>query len=123
MQTVLVMSAFSTRALEEKISRLSLSQDSIETLSLWITQYKAHANDTVQVWLEEIKKGELCHVTMPPCDYLYAHNYGICIANADMRLLLFYLANDILQNSRRRGADNFLDIFQDPLRHAVTLIG
>ena len=51
------MSAFSVQALEEKISRLSLSQDSIETLSLWITQYKACAKDTVEVWLAETKKG------------------------------------------------------------------
>ena len=51
------MSAFSTQALEEKIVRLSLSQDSIETLSLWIIQYKAHANDSVRVWLDETKKG------------------------------------------------------------------
>lgn len=63
MLTYVDMSAFSTRALEEKISRLSLSQDSIETLSLWITQYKAHANDAVQVWLEEIKKGMVNCIT------------------------------------------------------------
>lgn len=43
--------------------------------------------------------------------------------SADKRLLLFYLANDILQNGRRRGADMFLEAFQDPLRQAVTLIG
>jgi len=43
--------------------------------------------------------------------------------SADRRLVLFYLANDILQNGRRRGADEFLEIFQDPLREAVTLIG
>ena len=53
------MSTFSAQALEDKISRLSLSQDSIETLSLWITQYKAYAKDTVDVWLAEIKKGTL----------------------------------------------------------------
>ena len=43
--------------------------------------------------------------------------------SADRRLVLFYLANDILQNGRRRGADIFLDLFQDPLRQAVTMIG
>lgn len=44
-------------------------------------------------------------------------------ASADQRLILFYLANDILQNGRRKGADLFLELFQDPLRQAVTWIG
>jgi len=44
-------------------------------------------------------------------------------AGADRRLVLFYLANDILQNGRRRGAGEFLDLFQDPLRQTVTMIG
>jgi hypothetical protein len=51
------MSAFSAQALEDKITHLSLSQDSIETLSLWITQYKAYAKDSVEVWLTQTKKG------------------------------------------------------------------
>lgn len=55
----LAMSAFSVQALGEKISRLSLSQDSIETLSLWITQYKEYAKECVEVWLDETKKGAL----------------------------------------------------------------
>lgn len=118
------MSTFSKQALQEKLSRLSLSQDSIETLSLWIIHHKAHAKSSIEMWLEEIQRGrvKLCHVTMPdffpPSYYIYP-----TLANADKRLVLFYLANDILQNGRRRGADVFLDLFQDPLRQAVTLIG
>lgn len=48
----------------------------------------------------------------------------ICLhsANADRRLMLFYLANDVLQNSRRRGASMFLELFRDPLRQAVALV-
>ena len=44
-----------------------------------------------------------------------------CAAGPDKRLLLVYLANDILQNARRRGADVFLDLFKPPLRHAASL--
>ena len=115
------MSTFSIQALQEKLSRLSLSQDSIETLSLWIIQHKTHSKDSVQVWLEEVKKGKynydgVCHVTITQTLYYHA-------ASADRRLVLFYLANDILQNGRRKGADLFLELFQDPLRQAVTWIG
>lgn len=55
-------------------------------------------------------------MTKLPLELFYA-------ASADKRLVLFYLANDILQNGRRRGADQFLELFQDPLRQGVTLIG
>lgn len=114
----LAMSSFSKEAFLEKIARLSLSQDSIETLSLWAIQHKAHAADATQAWLEALKKGKClwCHVTKLPLELFYA-------ASADKRLVLFYLANDILQNGRRRGADQFLELFQDPLRQGVTLIG
>ena len=36
--------------------------------------------------------------------------------------MLFYLANDVLQNGRRRGADLFLEVFKDPLRQAAIMI-
>lgn len=35
--------------------------------------------------------------------------------------MLFYLANDILQNGKRKGADVFQELFKDPLREAVIL--
>lgn len=42
-------------------------------------------------------------------------------ADPDRRLLLLYLANDILQNGRRRGTDVFQELFKDPLREAAIL--
>jgi len=51
------MSSFSAQAFQEKIARLTLSQDSIETLSLWVIQHKEHARDAVLLWLGELKKG------------------------------------------------------------------
>ena len=49
------MSSFSVQALRDKFSRLSGSQESIETLSLWIIHHKADAATTVSVWFEDIK--------------------------------------------------------------------
>lgn len=51
--------------------------------------------------------------------YLCTHVY--LTADPDRRLLLFYLANDILQNGKRKGADVFQELFKDPLREAVIL--
>ncbi len=51
------MSSFTVQALEEKLSRLSPSQDSIETLSLWIIHHKAHASVSVAAWTDDLTKG------------------------------------------------------------------
>ena len=42
--------------------------------------------------------------------------------NADRRLLLLYLANDILQNGKRKGAEVFMESFKDPLKESMRLI-
>ena len=55
-------------------------------------------------------------------DHVICSHYFYIPANADRRLMLFYLANDVLQNSRRRGASVFQELFRDPLRQAVTLV-
>jgi len=51
------MSAFTSQGFLEKLSRLTLSQESIETFSLWIIHHKAHAKLAVDLWLQEVKKG------------------------------------------------------------------
>ena len=117
------MSTYSEQAFKEKISRLSLSQESIETLSLWVLQHKASADEVVQTWLSETRKGKSRDQTTPHEVYNFIESIINYAASADKRLVLFYLANDILQNGRRRGADDFLELFQDPLRQAVTMIG
>ena len=51
------MSSYSVQALQEKLNRLSLSQDSIETLSLWVIHHKAYARTSVSMWLDNVLKG------------------------------------------------------------------
>lgn len=52
------MSAFSEAALEKKLSELSNSQQSVQTLSLWLIHHRKHARTIVGVWFNELKKGE-----------------------------------------------------------------
>jgi regulator of Ty1 transposition protein 103 len=93
------MSSFSVATLQEKLSRLSASQESIETLSLWIIHHKAFATTSVTVWATSFTSSD-----------------------ADHRLVLLYLANDILQNSRRKGAEMFGELFREPLQQVVPQI-
>ena len=48
------MSSYSVQALREKLSRLTNSQESIETLSLWIIHHKQNAASTVSIWFEDL---------------------------------------------------------------------
>jgi hypothetical protein len=93
------MSTFSEQTLREKLSRLTSSQESIETLSMWIIHFKTNAKAISEIWMEQFS-----------------------IETPDRRLLLLFLVNDVLQNGRRKGANMFLDVFQDPLRHASSII-
>lgn len=54
------MSSFSESALEKKLSELSNSQQSVQTLSLWIIHHRKHSGTIVRVWHKELKKGNLC---------------------------------------------------------------
>lgn len=52
------MSAFSEAALEKKLSELSNSQQSVQTLSLWLIHHRKHSKTIVNVWFNELKKGK-----------------------------------------------------------------
>lgn len=54
------MSSFSESALEKKLTELSSSQQSVQTLSLWIIHHRKHSGLIVKVWHRELKKGESC---------------------------------------------------------------
>lgn len=59
------MSSFSVATLQEKLSRLSASQESIETLSLWIIHHKAFAKTSVAVWVDSFTNGEFVYTLSP----------------------------------------------------------
>ena len=56
------MSVFSEVALEKKLSELSNSQQSVQTLSLWLIHHRKHSKAIVTVWFNELKKGKLARL-------------------------------------------------------------
>uniref|UniRef100_A0A9L0SER7 Regulation of nuclear pre-mRNA domain containing 1B n=1 Tax=Equus caballus TaxID=9796 RepID=A0A9L0SER7_HORSE len=54
--TAATMSSFSESALEKKLSELSNSQQSVQTLSLWLIHHRKHAGPIVSVWHRELRK-------------------------------------------------------------------
>ncbi|KAF7211269.1 regulation of nuclear pre-mRNA domain-containing protein 1A [Nothobranchius furzeri] len=91
------MSAFSEAALEKKLSELSNSQQSVQTLSLWLIHHRKHSKTIVTVWFSELRK-----------------------AQVSRKLTFLYLANDVIQNSKRKGPEftqDFAPVIVDAFKH------
>ena len=81
------MAGFSTASFKSKLEKLSESQQSIQTLSHWVQYHKKSVQESAAVWAKEVLGG-----------------------TPERRLLYIYLANDIMQNSRRKG-NAFVEAF------------
>ncbi|XP_032826885.1 regulation of nuclear pre-mRNA domain-containing protein 1B-like isoform X2 [Petromyzon marinus] len=93
------MSAFSEAAFEKKLSELSNSQQSVQTLSLWLIHHRKHARTIAKVWHGSLKK------TKP-----------------SRKLTYLYLANDVIQNSKRKGPEltrEFSSVLLDAFSHVA----
>ncbi|XP_006275634.1 regulation of nuclear pre-mRNA domain-containing protein 1A isoform X5 [Alligator mississippiensis] len=91
------MSAFSEAALERKLSELSNSQQSVQTLSLWLIHHRKHSALIVSVWERELRK-----------------------AKSNRKLTFLYLANDVIQNSKRKGPEftkDFAPVIVEAFKH------
>ncbi|XP_042187696.1 regulation of nuclear pre-mRNA domain-containing protein 1A isoform X3 [Callorhinchus milii] len=91
------MSAFSEAALEKKLLELSNSQQSVQTLSLWLIHHRKHSKIIVLVWHRELRK-----------------------AKPNRKLTFLYLANDVIQNSKKKGPEftkDFAPVLVDAFSH------
>ncbi|KAG0613179.1 hypothetical protein M758_6G083000 [Ceratodon purpureus] len=79
--------AFTGATLAEKLNKLNPSQQSIETLSHWCIFHRKKAKEIVDTWASKFHA-----------------------APKEKRVPFLYLANDILQNSRRKGPE-FVNAF------------
>ncbi|VDM97998.1 unnamed protein product [Thelazia callipaeda] len=90
------MAGFSEAAMSKRLQTLNTTQQSVQMMSMWLLHHqKNHAQTIVKVWLQEIQKE-----TKPA------------------RLVnLLYLANDVIQNSRKHCA-HFMGMFYENLEPA-----
>lgn len=92
-------STFNPQILVEKLAKLNSSQTSIETLSHWCIFHMNKAKQVVETWDRQFH----------------------CSAR-EQRVAFLYLANDILQNSRRKGSDfvgEFWKVLPEALRDVI----
>nr|XP_027198516.1 regulation of nuclear pre-mRNA domain-containing protein 1B-like [Dermatophagoides pteronyssinus] len=91
------MSGFTQQAFEKKLNELNSSQQSIQTVSLWLIHHRKHYKSIVQTWFQSLKK-----------------------AKPAKRLTYMYLANDVIQNSRKKGPEfskEFLTVLLKAFEH------
>ena len=72
--------------LERRFNQVSTSQGSIQSLSFFCLHYKNHHKKIAQIWLRCLQKAKVSH-----------------------RLTLIYLANDIVQNAKRKNTLSFIE--------------
>jgi regulator of Ty1 transposition protein 103 len=92
-------STFNPQILVEKLAKLNSSQQSIETLSHWCIFHMYKAKQVVETWDKQFH-----------------------CSPREQRLAFLYLANDILQNSRRKGVDfvsEFWKVLPGALRDVI----
>ncbi|KAI3666052.1 hypothetical protein L6452_44690 [Arctium lappa] len=92
-------STFNPQILVEKLAKLNSSQQSIETLSHWCIFHMNKAKQVVETWARQFR-----------------------CSPRDQRLAFLYLANDILQNSRRKGSEfvgEFWKVLPDALHDVM----
>lgn len=92
------MASFDEGVFEEKLLYLKDTQDSIGSLSSWCLLHKEYHEKIVSTWLNILKKVKIEH-----------------------RLVLFYLANDVIQYSKRKSLP-FVDSFAPALQKATKLV-
>lgn len=101
MSTLLTMGEveeFNTLAFEKKLMQLQGTQESIQSLSTWCLKQREHHKKIVSSWLNVLKR-----------------------VKVEQRLVLFYLANDVIQYSKRKNYE-FVESWGLNLQKATPLV-
>ncbi|KAE8281959.1 Regulation of nuclear pre-mRNA domain-containing protein 2 [Larimichthys crocea] len=85
--------------LDKKFRSVTNTMDSIQGLSTWCIDNKKYHSLIVRHWMKSMKKSDASH-----------------------RLNLFYLANDVIQNCKRKNAIVYRTAFAEVLRDAFLLV-
>ncbi|RZF39609.1 hypothetical protein LSTR_LSTR001130 [Laodelphax striatellus] len=93
------MAGFNEGSLCKKLEDLNASQHSIQTLSLWVIHHRKHYQLIVKTWMKELQK-----------------------ADEGRQITLMYLANDVIQNSKKKGPEYGKE-FGSVMKQAFQIIG
>jgi len=89
------MSAYTEEVLVDKLNKLNNTQQSVQTLAHWVMFHRKRCVQSIQVWDREVFK-----------------------ANKERKIVFLYLANDIMQTSRKKGGE-FIKEFSKVLQGVI----
>ncbi|XP_050711483.1 regulation of nuclear pre-mRNA domain-containing protein 2-like isoform X2 [Eriocheir sinensis] len=92
-------SKMDSRSLEKRLSAVRETAEDIQALSRWCVQHKNHHHSIIQAWSRTVRKSKVPH-----------------------RLTLFYVCNDIVQNSRRKKIPDLVQHFATAIKEAAPLV-
>jgi hypothetical protein len=84
---------------EKRLSSVNSTQESVQTLSLWILHHRSQYEYLIKTWFKILKKSPSSH-----------------------RLTLFYVANDVIQNAKRHNALIYHDAFKSYLNLSMIYV-
>lgn len=96
------MSAFTEAALIKKLGDLNTSSQSIQTLSLWLIHHRKHHEKITVIWIKELTKSMNNFLLI---FNKIIHNLLSFLAVPNRKLVFMYLANDVIQNSKKKGPE------------------
>lgn len=82
------MAGFTENALIKKLQELNSSQQSIQTLSLWLIHHRKHHAIVVKTWYKELLKGNLQYIFIS--FHFVTKNYQIDNKLEEHQYLFFY---------------------------------
>ncbi|XP_069505828.1 regulation of nuclear pre-mRNA domain-containing protein 2 [Ambystoma mexicanum] len=86
-------------ALDRKMQTVTNTMESIQSLSAWCLENRKHHSMIVHYWIKWVRRSGVPH-----------------------RLNLFYLANDVIQNCKRKNAIVYRESFAEVLTEAAALV-
>jgi uncharacterized protein YejL (UPF0352 family) len=81
---------------EKRLSLVNSTQESVQTLSLWILYHHSQHEHLLKTWFKVLRKSKASH-----------------------RLTLFYVANDVVQNAKKHHAAVYQQAFKPYLNSAM----
>lgn len=111
---------FDVDLFESRLEALKDTQEGIQQMSAWCLQQRANHKRIVASWLNVFKRGIL---NVYRCSnwqtYKTVNMYRI--VRVEHRLTLFYLANDVIQYSKRRRYE-FVESWATAIQKATTMV-
>lgn len=89
----------SSSSFEKRLTLVNSTQESVQTLSLWILYHHSQHEHLLKIWFKVLKKSKMSH-----------------------RLTLFYVANDVIQNAKRHHALIYQQAFKPYLNSAMSYV-